>query len=118
MFLKSYPNCHVSLQLCLFSLQCVTLLRILFLFLCENDFHFLFAKVWDIVEKSDTGCTPGGGRDAMSVFFDAGLLFVSSTTYGTPYRLGNMTFVFSPLNIYTNEILKALLNTFREFLEI
>ena len=99
MFLKSYPNCHVSLQLCLFSLHCVTLLRILFLFLCENDFHFLFAQVWDIVEKSDTGCTPGGGKDAMSVFFDAGLLFESNTTSSTPYRLGNMTFVFSPLNI-------------------
>ena len=72
------------------------------LFLCENDFHFLFAQVWDIVEKSDTGCTPGGGRDAMSVFFDAGLLFVSNTTYGTPYRLGNMTFVFPPLNIFVS----------------
>ncbi|KAM7393941.1 hypothetical protein PAMP_020774 [Pampus punctatissimus] len=44
------------------------------------------ATVWDIVEKYDTGCTPGGGKDGMSVFYDAGLLFESSTASGTPYR--------------------------------
>ncbi|KAF3844095.1 hypothetical protein F7725_016143 [Dissostichus mawsoni] len=42
--------------------------------------------VWDIVEKYDTGCTPGGGKDGMSVFYDAGLLFESNTASGTPYR--------------------------------
>lgn len=68
-----------------------------FLFLCVND--FLFAQVWDIVEKYDTGCTPGGGRDGMSVFFDAGLLFESNTASGTPYRQGNPTLHFPPLNI-------------------
>uniref|UniRef100_A0A671YQJ8 Complement C3-like n=1 Tax=Sparus aurata TaxID=8175 RepID=A0A671YQJ8_SPAAU len=56
-------------------------------YVLNNKHRLTQKKVWDIVEKSDTGCTPGGGRDAMSVFFDAGLLFVSSTTYGTPYRL-------------------------------
>uniref|UniRef100_A0A3Q3GNA7 Complement C3-like n=2 Tax=Kryptolebias marmoratus TaxID=37003 RepID=A0A3Q3GNA7_KRYMA len=43
-------------------------------------------KVWEMVEKYDTGCTPGGGKDSMSVFYDAGLLFKSSTRFGTPYR--------------------------------
>ncbi|KAF3837475.1 hypothetical protein F7725_004939 [Dissostichus mawsoni] len=43
-------------------------------------------SVWDIVEKYDTGCTPGGGKDGMSVFFDAGLLFESNAASGTAYR--------------------------------
>uniref|UniRef100_A0A8C7XSP7 Anaphylatoxin-like domain-containing protein n=1 Tax=Oryzias sinensis TaxID=183150 RepID=A0A8C7XSP7_9TELE len=43
-------------------------------------------KIWDEVEKYDTGCTPGGGKNGLSVFFDAGLLFESSTASGTPYR--------------------------------
>ncbi|KAK1879949.1 Complement C3 [Dissostichus eleginoides] len=37
-------------------------------------------------KKYDTGCTPGGGKDGMSVFYDAGLLFESNTASGTPYR--------------------------------
>ncbi|KAI9533955.1 hypothetical protein NQZ68_018323 [Dissostichus eleginoides] len=45
-------------------------------------------NVWDIVEKYDTGCTPGGGKDGMNVFYDAGLLFESNTASGTPYRQG------------------------------
>ncbi|KAM7393938.1 hypothetical protein PAMP_020772 [Pampus punctatissimus] len=45
-------------------------------------------SVWDLVQKFDTGCTPGGGKDSMSVFYDAGLLFESSTASGTPYRQG------------------------------
>lgn len=47
-------------------------------------------QVWDVVEKYDTGCTPGGGKDAMSVFYDAGLLFESNTASGTPYRQGDV----------------------------
>ncbi|XP_074528436.1 complement C3-like [Halichoeres trimaculatus] len=51
-----------------------------------NDKHRLTQKkIWDVVEKFDTGCTPGGGQDNMGVFYDAGLLFVSSTS-ATPYR--------------------------------
>ncbi|KAM6939507.1 complement C3-like [Xenentodon cancila] len=42
-------------------------------------------KIWDIVKKYDTGCTPGGGKDSMNVFYDAGLLF-ESKTFGTPSR--------------------------------
>lgn len=48
-------------------------------------------QVWDIVEKYDTGCTPGGGKDGMNVFYDAGLLFESNTASGTPYRQGDNT---------------------------
>ncbi|KAF6739079.1 Complement C3 [Oryzias melastigma] len=43
-------------------------------------------KIWDEVEKYDTGCTPGGGNNGLGVFFDAGLLFESSTASGTAYR--------------------------------
>ncbi|MEQ2174925.1 hypothetical protein GOODEAATRI_012690 [Goodea atripinnis] len=48
----------------------------------------VYATVWDIVEKHDTGCTPGGGSNNMNVFYDAGLVFESSTASGTPYRQG------------------------------
>ncbi|XP_028998623.1 complement C3-like isoform X2 [Betta splendens] len=53
----------------------------------NNQHRFTQKKVWDIVEKYDTGCTPGGGKDSMGVFYDAGLLFESSAGIGTPYRL-------------------------------
>uniref|UniRef100_A0A672Q8N3 Complement C3-like n=1 Tax=Sinocyclocheilus grahami TaxID=75366 RepID=A0A672Q8N3_SINGR len=43
-------------------------------------------KIWDIIEKHDTGCTAGGGRDSMGVFTDAGLMFESSTAGGTNTR--------------------------------
>ncbi|XP_033950163.1 complement C3-like isoform X2 [Pseudochaenichthys georgianus] len=52
-----------------------------------NNKHRLTQKrVWDVVEKHDTGCTPGGGKNGMSVFYDAGLLFESNTASGTPHR--------------------------------
>ena len=44
-------------------------------------------QVWDVVEKEDTGCTPGGGEDSMNVFYDAGLLF-QSDLIGTADRQG------------------------------
>ncbi|MED6290469.1 hypothetical protein CHARACLAT_013248, partial [Characodon lateralis] len=43
-------------------------------------------KIWDMVEEYNTGCTATGGKDSMSVFYDAGLLFETSTIPGTPYR--------------------------------
>uniref|UniRef100_A0A8D3BWM3 Complement component c3a, duplicate 5 n=1 Tax=Scophthalmus maximus TaxID=52904 RepID=A0A8D3BWM3_SCOMX len=58
-------------------------------YVLNNKHRLTQKKVWDIVEKYDTGCTPGGGKDSMSVFFDAGLLFESSTASGTPYRQGD-----------------------------
>ncbi|XP_053273309.1 complement C3 [Pleuronectes platessa] len=54
-------------------------------YVLNNKHRLTQKKVWDMVEKYDTGCTPGGGKDGMSVFYDAGLLFESSTA-GTPYR--------------------------------
>ncbi|KAI7811313.1 complement C3 [Triplophysa rosa] len=44
------------------------------------------SKVWDVIEKHDTGCTAGSGRDSMGVFYDAGLMFESSTAGGTNTR--------------------------------
>ncbi|XP_073716231.1 complement C3 isoform X2 [Misgurnus anguillicaudatus] len=44
------------------------------------------SKIWDIIEKHDTGCTAGSGRDSMGVFYDAGLMFESSTAGGTSTR--------------------------------
>lgn len=50
-------------------------------------------QVWDVVEQFDTGCSPGGGKDAMHVFYDAGLMFQSSNPkLGTPYRQREITF--------------------------
>ncbi|XP_041789937.1 complement C3-like [Chelmon rostratus] len=54
-------------------------------YVLNNKHRLTQKKVWDIVEKSDTGCTPGGGKDSMGVFYDAGLLF-ESTAFGTPFR--------------------------------
>ncbi|XP_017281100.1 complement C3 isoform X2 [Kryptolebias marmoratus] len=52
-----------------------------------NNKHLLTQKqIWDLVEEYDTGCTVGGGQDSMGVFYDAGLLFETSTVPGTPYR--------------------------------
>ncbi|XP_070831511.1 complement C3-like [Chaetodon trifascialis] len=57
-------------------------------YVLNNKHRLTQKKVWEIVEKYDTGCTPGGGKDSMSVFYDAGLLF-ESTASGTPYRQGD-----------------------------
>ncbi|XP_028279900.1 complement C3-like isoform X2 [Parambassis ranga] len=57
-------------------------------YVLNNKLRLTQKKIWDIVEEHDTGCTPGGGKDSMGVFFDAGLLFVTSTASGTPYRQG------------------------------
>ncbi|XDV16029.1 hypothetical protein PO909_015916, partial [Leuciscus waleckii] len=43
-------------------------------------------QIWDVIEKHDTGCTAGGGRESMGVFSDAGLMFESSTAGGTKTR--------------------------------
>ncbi|XP_051799749.1 complement C3-like [Acanthochromis polyacanthus] len=55
-------------------------------YMLNNKHRLTQKKVWDIVEQYDTGCTSGGGKDGMSVFFDAGLLFESNTASGTSYR--------------------------------
>uniref|UniRef100_A0A8D0AAI4 NTR domain-containing protein n=1 Tax=Sander lucioperca TaxID=283035 RepID=A0A8D0AAI4_SANLU len=61
-------------------------------YVLNNKHRLTQKKVWDIVEKYDTGCTPGGGKDGMGVFYDAGLLFESNTASGTPYRQGDTDF--------------------------
>nr|XP_040041543.1 complement C3-like [Gasterosteus aculeatus aculeatus] len=55
-------------------------------YVLNNKHRLTQKKVWDIVAKYDTGCTPGGGKDGMGVFYDAGLMFESSAASGTPYR--------------------------------
>uniref|UniRef100_A0A672ZR77 NTR domain-containing protein n=1 Tax=Sphaeramia orbicularis TaxID=375764 RepID=A0A672ZR77_9TELE len=58
-------------------------------YVLNNKHRLTQKKVWDTVEQYDTGCTPGGGRDGLNVFYDAGLLFESNTASGTPYRQGD-----------------------------
>ncbi|KAM4676078.1 A.superbus venom factor 1-like [Discoglossus pictus] len=39
----------------------------------EKKLRLSQSKVWDSMEKSDPGCTPGSGADSLGVFYDAGL---------------------------------------------
>ncbi|XP_072005895.1 complement C3-like isoform X2 [Engystomops pustulosus] len=45
-------------------------------------------KVWELVEKSDLGCSPGGGMDNAGVFRDAGLSVESNIGLTVPTRSG------------------------------
>ncbi|XP_035993188.1 complement C3 isoform X2 [Fundulus heteroclitus] len=47
-------------------------------YVLNNKNRLTQKKIWDVVEKYDTGCKPGGGKDAINVFYDAGLLFVNN----------------------------------------
>ncbi|KAM8972764.1 complement C3-like isoform 2-T2 [Pelodytes ibericus] len=44
------------------------------------------SKVWNEVERSDLGCSPGGGNDNAGVFTDAGLSIDTTTGLKTPTR--------------------------------
>ncbi|XP_056136550.1 complement C3-like isoform X2 [Lampris incognitus] len=56
-------------------------------YVLNNKHRLTQKKVWDVVEKYDTGCTAGGGKNSMGVFFDAGLLFETNlANIGTVYR--------------------------------
>ncbi|XP_043094012.1 complement C3 [Puntigrus tetrazona] len=55
-------------------------------YVLNNKNRITQTKIWDVVEKHDTGCTAGGGRNCMGVFTDAGLMFASSTAGGTNVR--------------------------------
>uniref|UniRef100_A0A3Q4GC77 Anaphylatoxin-like domain-containing protein n=1 Tax=Neolamprologus brichardi TaxID=32507 RepID=A0A3Q4GC77_NEOBR len=71
---------------------------LLHLSVCTRMVHlicFHSAQIWEIIATYDTGCTPGGGKDSMNVFYDAGLLFVASTTSGTPHRTGYPTLLIT-----------------------
>uniref|UniRef100_A0A4W5R2V4 Anaphylatoxin-like domain-containing protein n=1 Tax=Hucho hucho TaxID=62062 RepID=A0A4W5R2V4_9TELE len=48
-------------------------------YVLNNKNRLTQTKIWDIIEKHDTGCTAGSGMDSMGVFYDAGLMFASST---------------------------------------
>ncbi|XP_075062645.1 venom factor-like [Mixophyes fleayi] len=50
-------------------------------FVLNNKYKMTQSKVWDIVEKTDIGCTPGSGANNMGVFYDAGLAV--QTNFGT-----------------------------------
>uniref|UniRef100_A0A3P8SQE4 Complement component c3a, duplicate 5 n=1 Tax=Amphiprion percula TaxID=161767 RepID=A0A3P8SQE4_AMPPE len=52
-------------------------------YVLNNKHRLTQKKIWDVVEKYDTGCTPGGGKDSINVFFDAGLMFETNTASGT-----------------------------------
>ncbi|XP_075062652.1 complement C3 [Mixophyes fleayi] len=55
-------------------------------FVLNNRFKISQNKVWDLVEKSDIGCTPGSGDSNMGVFYDAGLALQSSIPIATKQR--------------------------------
>uniref|UniRef100_A0A7N9ASP1 Complement C3-like n=1 Tax=Mastacembelus armatus TaxID=205130 RepID=A0A7N9ASP1_9TELE len=55
-------------------------------YVLNNKQSLTLKKVWDTVNKYDPGCTPGGGKDGMNVFHDAGLLFLSSVSSESFYR--------------------------------
>ncbi|XP_062395867.1 complement C3-like [Sardina pilchardus] len=55
-------------------------------YVLNNKHRLSQSQIWDVVEKYDTGCTAGSGKDSMGVFFDAGLVFHSSTAGGTESR--------------------------------
>uniref|UniRef100_A0A672HBB9 Complement C3-like n=1 Tax=Salarias fasciatus TaxID=181472 RepID=A0A672HBB9_SALFA len=57
-------------------------------YVLNNKHRLTQKKVWDKVEKHDTGCTPGGGKDSMGVFYDAGLRKRASPLMEVPTTLG------------------------------
>nr|XP_046171464.1 complement C3-like [Oncorhynchus gorbuscha] len=55
-------------------------------YVLNNKHRLTQTKIWDTIEKHDTGCTAGGGADNMGVFYDAGLVFETNTAKGTGIR--------------------------------
>ncbi|KAM5171778.1 venom factor-like [Mantella aurantiaca] len=64
-------------------------------YLLNDRYKISQTKVWDSVEKYDTGCTAGGGADAAGVFYDAGLALSNSFHGSTPQRSGDAGLDFS-----------------------
>ncbi|KAK1803103.1 hypothetical protein P4O66_021635 [Electrophorus voltai] len=56
------------------------------IYVLNNKNRLTQAKIWDVIEKHDIGCTAGSGKDSMGVFYDAGLLFTSGTAGSTNDR--------------------------------
>ncbi|XP_067416523.1 complement C3-like isoform X2 [Emydura macquarii macquarii] len=55
-------------------------------YVLNRKYKFSQAKIWDAVEKSDIGCTPGSGQDNVGVFADAGLMLQTNVGIETPQR--------------------------------
>uniref|UniRef100_A0A3P9AB26 Anaphylatoxin-like domain-containing protein n=1 Tax=Esox lucius TaxID=8010 RepID=A0A3P9AB26_ESOLU len=55
-------------------------------YVLNNKHRLTQAKIWETIEKHDTGCTAGGGADSMGVFYDAGLIMETNTAKGTGIR--------------------------------
>ncbi|KAM9312104.1 venom factor-like [Gastrophryne carolinensis] len=55
-------------------------------FVLNNKFRFTQTKVWDTVEKYNTGCTAGSGANAAEVFHDAGLAVANNFHGSTRQR--------------------------------
>ncbi|XP_076135422.1 complement C3-like [Alosa pseudoharengus] len=55
-------------------------------YVLNNKHRLTQTKIWDVVEKHDTGCTFGSGQNSMWVFHDAGLVFQTNTDKTTPER--------------------------------
>ncbi|XP_069804266.1 complement C3 [Dendropsophus ebraccatus] len=55
-------------------------------YVLNSKFKMSQKKVWEAVEKSDIGCTPGSGLNSMGVFYDAGLALQSSSQLTTQQR--------------------------------
>ncbi|KAI5089751.1 complement C3-H1-like precursor, partial [Silurus meridionalis] len=55
-------------------------------YILNNKNRITQTKIWDVVEQHDIGCTAGSGKDAMGVFYDAGLQFITQTAGSTAER--------------------------------
>ncbi|KAM4676613.1 complement C3-like [Discoglossus pictus] len=55
-------------------------------YVLNKKFKISQEKVWDSVEKTDIGCTPGGGVDGPGVFYDAGLAVQTNFRITTTQR--------------------------------
>ncbi|XP_063787127.1 A.superbus venom factor 1-like [Pseudophryne corroboree] len=55
-------------------------------FVLNSKYKISQSKVWNLVEKSDIGCTAGSGANNMGVFYDAGLALQSSIQLTTKDR--------------------------------
>nr|I2C090.1 RecName: Full=Ophiophagus venom factor; Short=OVF; AltName: Full=CVF-like; AltName: Full=Complement C3 homolog; Contains: RecName: Full=OVF alpha chain; Contains: RecName: Full=OVF gamma chain; Contains: RecName: Full=OVF beta chain; Flags: Precursor [Ophiophagus hannah]AFJ59923.1 OVF precursor protein [Ophiophagus hannah] len=55
-------------------------------YVLNDKYKISQAKIWDTIEKSDFGCTAGGGQNNLGVFEDAGLALTTSTNLNTKQR--------------------------------
>ncbi|XP_076135425.1 complement C3-like [Alosa pseudoharengus] len=75
----------------------------------NNKHRLTQTKIWDIVESHDTGCTAGSGKDSMGVFYDAGLVFETSTAGGTSPRTSELDGVFEDVVVSRSHFQESFL---------